>query len=191
MKSDIVTISTRLPRVTETTIIRALANDVITASATANVAGAYTFTLNSANVGVGFFDMYKIEAVRVNIRPQQNAIGLFTNSTNAVAPFYNVIDYDDASSLASAGDAESYSTCLALPVGQSCSRTFRPRMALAAYQGTFTGYANVASTWIDSSYPSVQHYGLKYFVPKVTTGQTQLQSWDISIEYFISLKKSI
>jgi len=35
-----------------------------------------------------------------------------------------------------------------------------PKVAVAAYQGAFTAYAN-QSTWVDSAYPAVQHYGIK------------------------------
>lgn len=151
----------------------------------------YYFSLASANVGSGFFDQYRILAIRFNLRAQQNAIGLTTNSTTTVTPIYCVIDYDDASSLGSANAAMAYSNCLVLSPGQSCSRTFKPRAAMAAYNGTFGGYASVASPWIDANSNTVQHYGVKLYIPGVTAGQTLLQSWEVEIEYFIQFKKVI
>lgn len=188
---DLVTLSCRIPRVTESTTIRCVANSTITASASANVAGSYNFQLGLANVGTGFYDLYRIEAVRVNIRPKNNAIGLFTNSTTSVVTLYNVIDYDDSANLGSVADAEAYSTCLALAPGQSCSRGFKPRIAMAAYNGAFTGYANMSPQWIDAAYQNVEHYGLKYFIPQATAAQTQLQEWDVSVDYYVSFRKSI
>jgi len=191
LKTDVVTRSCRIPRVTETTTIRAVSTTAISASASASVNPTYYFTMAAANVGTGFFDQYKIEAIRFNIRSQQNAIGLTTNSTTSLGSLWCVIDYDDASVLTSATQANSYSNVLVLPPGQSCSRIFKPRIAVGAYQGAFTGYANLASQWIDAGSSSVQHYGIKLFIPQQTVGQTQLQTWDIEIEYFISLRKSI
>jgi hypothetical protein len=145
----------------------------------------------SANVGSGFFDQYRILAIRFNLRAQQNAIGLTTNSTTTVTPIYCVIDYDDASALGSVGAALAYSNCLVLSPGRSCSRTFKPNVAIAAYNGAFSGYTVSASPWIDANSNTVQHYGVKLYIPGVAAGQTQLQSWEVEIEYFIQLKKVI
>jgi len=187
---DVVTISTRIPKVTEYTVVRAIQNNVLTASSSLQ-APTYYFALNSANVGTGFFDMYRIAAIRFNIRPQQNAIGLTTNSTTTVTSIYCVIDYDDDASLGSIAAAESYSNCLVLPPGQSCSRTFKPRVAVSAYTGSFNGYTNMADPWIDAASTNVRHYGIKIVIPSITVAQTQLQSWDLSSEYFIELLKAI
>ncbi len=187
---DVVTISTRIPKVTEYTVVRGIQNASITASSSTQFP-TYYFSLSNANVGSGFFDQYRIPAVRFCIRAQQNAIGLTTNANTTVTSLYCVIDYDDDTALASIAAAQSYSSCLVLPPGQSCSRTFRPHLALAAYQGAFTGYVNESNQWIDSASNDVRHYGVKLVVPGVTAAQTQLQSWDVSIEYFIELRKAI
>lgn len=183
--------STRVPRVNEMTTVRAVANGTIVAQATSNTNPTFNFTLGSSNIGAGFFDQYKILAIRFNIRADNNAIGLVTNSTTTFSPLYCVIDYDDSTALTSTAAAEAYSNCLVLPPGQSCSRLFRPRIAMAAYSGAFTGFANMQDQWIDSASNTVQHYGIKVFIPGVTAGQTQLQSWSVSVEYFIQLRKSI
>lgn len=189
--SDIVTRSVVPPRVSEYTVVRGMQTATVTVTPTASQNPTYYFTLGNANVGAGTFDQYRIPAVRFNIRPQQNAIGLTTNSTTAVTSIYCVIDYDDDAPIATLGQTLAYSTCVALPPGQSLSRTFRPHIATAAYNGAFNGYANMQDVWIDSAYNNVRHYGVKLFVPGVAVAQTQLQSWDIEIEYFIELKKSI
>jgi hypothetical protein len=163
----------------------------ITATPISDLKTNFAFTLQAANVGSGFWDQYRIAAIRFVVAPQNNAIGLVTNSTTTLVPMYVVIDYDDTSSLASAVDAASYSTCLMLHPGESCERVFKPRVALAAYNGTFGGYANVGDVWLDAASNTVQHYGIKTLVPGVISGQTLLQSWDISVEYFIEFRKSI
>jgi len=185
------TVSCPLPRVTETCIVRALANATLTAQATANTAASYSFSLSNANVGAGFWDQYKIEAIRFVIQPQNNAIGLVTNSTTTLTPLYCVIDYDDVTNLTSAAQAQSYSNCISLGPGESLERTFEPRLAMAAYSGAFTSYANMPPQWIDAASTGVNHYGVKVFIPGVTAAQTLLQSWDVVVEYFIRFRKSI
>jgi hypothetical protein len=184
-------VSCRIPVVTEDSVVRAVAQGTIVSQATTATQTNYNFQLANANVGAGFFDQYKIEAIRFTIAPQNNAIGLVTNSTTTLVPLYCVIDYDDNNNLGSAAAAESYSTCIVLHPGESLERTFCPRMAVAAYSGAFTSYANVQPMWIDAASTTVQHYGIKTFVPGAAAAQTQLQSWDVIVEYFIRFRKSI
>jgi hypothetical protein len=189
---DVVTVSTIPPRVSEQCTVRAMQTASITAQATSAQNLMYYFTLGNAAVGTGFFDQYRIPAVRFNIRPQQNAIGLTTNSTTTVTSIYVVIDYDDANALSGLTAYQSYSNCVALAPGQSLSRTFRPHIAMAAYSASaFSGYANESNVWIDAASTAVQHYGVKILVPGVTAAQTQLQSWDVEIEYFVEFRKVI
>jgi hypothetical protein len=190
-KATITTISCPLPRVTEYAVVKGTQQSTITASATIDQKPTYYFSLYNAAVGAGFFDQYRYKAVRVSIRPQQNAVGLTTNSTTTVVPLYCVIDYDDDAALGSIGAAEAYSNCVVLEPGQSLSRTFKPRIAMAAYSGAFTSYANMEPQWIDAASNGVRHYGIKIYVPAATAGQTTLQSWDIVIESFIEMRQAI
>jgi hypothetical protein len=189
---DVVTISAIIPKVTEYCVVRGMQSAVITAQATSAQNLTYYFNLVNAQVGTGFFDQYRIPAIRFNVRPQQNAIGLTTNSTTTVTSIYVVIDYDDANSLSGIGAYQTYSNCVALAPGQSLSRTFRPHIAMAAYTASaFSAYANESNVWIDAVSNAVQHYGVKIYVPGVTAAQTQLQSWDVEVEYFIEFRKVI
>jgi len=172
-------------------MVRSMGQTTITATPTADLKTNFAFTLQAANVGSGFWDQYRIAAIRFVVAPQNNAIGMVTNSAVTLVPMYVVIDYDDASSLSSVADACSYSTCLALHPGESCERILKPRVAIAAYNGTFGGYANMGDVWLDAASNTVQHYGIKTLVPGVLTGQTILQSWDVTVEYFIEFRKSI
>jgi len=134
------------------------------------------------------FDQYRIDAVRVTCKPQNNAVGLVTNSTTSLVPLYCVIDYDNVSNLSTVGAARQYANCIVLEPGESFIRTFQPRAALAGYTGAFGGYANVSPPWIDCASSTVQHYGLKFLIPGATAAQTLLQSWDITFEYYMSFK---
>jgi len=172
--------------------VRAVANGAIaTQAAGVATSNSWNFTLAAANVGSGFWDQYRIQAVRFTIRPENNAIGLVTNSTTQIQPLYCVIDYDDSTNLASIAAAESYSTCIVLSAGESCERVIQPRIAVAAYNGAFGGFANLGNQWIDSASSTVQHYGIKTYVPGGAAGQTQLATWDVIVEYYIQFRKSI
>jgi hypothetical protein len=186
------TISCGLPKVSDSTIVRTLGHSTLTATPTAVAALSLNYSLAQTGLSSsGQWDQYKILAIRVTISPDQTAIGLFTNSTTSYTPLYCVIDYDDSSSLSTVAQAEGYSNCLSLGAGESCERTFRPRMAVAAYTGTFVGFANMADQWIDSANNAILHYGLKMIVPGATAAQTLLPSWQISTEYFIAFRKSV
>lgn len=191
-KHTYATASCLLPRVTDTCTVRALGHTTVTATPTADVRTAYNFTLSQCGlINSGQWDQYKIQAIRFTVSPDQNAVGLFTNAAVAYTPMYVVIDYDDATPLGSFTAAEAYSNCIVLGAGESCDRLFKPRMAVAAYAGAFTSFANVGDMWIDAANTTVQHYGVKIVVPGVLAGQTTLPSWQISIEYFIAFRKSI
>jgi len=144
--------------------------------------------LDNASSFENVWDQYRIDAIRMTCKPQNNAIGLVTNSTTSLVPLYCVIDYDNTANLSTAAAARQYQNCIVLEPGESFTRVFQPRIALDAYSGAFTSFANTEPVWIDCASPSVQHYGIKILVPGATAAQTQLQAWDIVYEYFISFK---
>jgi len=134
------------------------------------------------------FDQYRLDCIRFTIVPQNNALGLFAPATTALAPVYCVIDYDDATALGSVAAAREYDNCIQLEPTESLSRTFAPRIAVAAYAGAFTSFTNSAPQWIDLASPNVAHYGIKLYIPGVDAAQTLLQVWDIQIEYWFSYR---
>jgi len=185
------TVSAPFPRATDTVRIHSTAAATITATPTTPITTTYNFNLSASNATAGNFDQYRLMAVRFSIVPNNNAIGLVTNSSTGLVPVYCVIDYDDTNALASASAAEGYNNCIVLNPGESLSRTFRPRMALAAYSGAFASYANVEPLWIDASSNGVQHYGIKLYIPGVLAAQTLLQSWNIIVEYCWELRANL
>jgi len=177
---------------TDITVVRQVIQDItITAQPTAAQTNTYYFQLsNLANASTfeNLYDQYRLDAIRMIVKPQNNAIGLVTNSTTSLTQMYCVIDYDNDSALSSIAGATSYQNCVVLEPGESMTRTFQPRMALGSYSGAFTSFANVAPMWCDCASPSIRHYGIKFYVPGVTAAQTLLQSWDITFEYYVSFK---
>jgi hypothetical protein len=168
-----------------------MSSSTITSAATSSVAANYQFALTGSNLASNGYDQYRYVAVRFTIVPQNNAIGLVTNSTTSLTPLYCVIDYDDGTNLTSTAAAEAYNNVVQLNPGESCSRVFKPHMAIGAYTGSFGGFANVPPMWIDAASSGVLHYGIKVYVPGVTAAQTTLQSWTVTLEHFIEFKNNI
>lgn len=188
------TISCRPPALTKAFTVRAVTQTsaLLTVTATSSQNPTYNFTLGDLDNAASFtalFDQYRIECVCFKLLPMQNAIGLTTNSTTTCVTPYVVIDYDDSTALTTAAQARSYESCIIVPPGRECTRMFRPRMAMSAYNGAFSGFANVADQWIDAATAGVQHYGIKLFIPGATAAQTTLQSWTVEREYWISFRK--
>jgi len=170
---------------------RQLTNGEIAATPTTNAAFAYNFQLANLDGYTNFtslFDQYMLDAVRVSIVPNNNAINLQVNTTVNLVPLYCVVDYDDASVPTSIAQMREYDNCIICEPGESIIRTFSPRLAAAAYSGAFTSFLNLGPQWIDAASPTVAHYGLKIFIPGVASGQTQLQTWDVQFEYYYSFR---
>jgi hypothetical protein len=183
--------SCAIPVASDSCVVRAIGQSVLIASNSANVTLQQNFSLSQSGVGAGQWDQYKILAVRYTIAPDNNAIGLVTNSTTTLPTLINVLDFDDSSALSSFVAAEGYSNAVLLAPGESCERVFKPRMAISAYSSSFGAFANVADLWIDCVSNTVQHYGVKIFVPQTTAAQTLLPSWKCTSEYWIAFRKSI
>jgi hypothetical protein len=193
-RADVTTISCRIPRCTDIYVTRQVTGPTnIVATPTSVVNQTTYFQLSNLDNAAAFenvFDQYRIDAIRMTCKPQNNAVGLVTNSTTALVPLYCVIDYDNSSNLTTAAVAREYANCIVLEPGESFVRVFQPRVAVAAYSGSFSSFENVSPPWIDCASPSVQHYGVKILIPGTTASQTLLQSWDVTYEYYISFKST-
>jgi len=157
----------------------------------ATQAGIQIFTLNSLNLDSAFqalYDVYRIDCVRVVVKPQNTAVGLVTNASVSLVDFYNVIDYNNTATLASPASFTKYDNCIVLPPGEGCSRTFvpRPQTVVATIGGT--GYESTNPMWLNTTNDDVAHYGWRYYIPAGVVGQTIYQSWEVHVEYWVSFK---
>lgn len=147
--------------------------------------------LNGSATLTSLFDFYKISAIRVSIRPQNNAIGVVDPTVTKLVEFYNVIDYNGGSIPGIADSFREFDNCVVLLPGETCERTFQPRMSALVRSAAGTDYMSVVPQWLNTSSEDVQHYGLKYFVPQVNAAQTILQTWQITIEYWVEFSKVV
>lgn len=161
-------------------------------AAGATSAPVVNFALNGV-AGAGtlnaLFDLYKIDAVRLSIRPNNTAIGLENPAINQLVPFYWVIDYNDSTPLGSAGAATEYDNCMVLSPGESGERTFCPMYKLNAQSAAGTDYICRKGDWLNTASDDIFHYGCKFFIPAGFAGQTFLQTWQLEIEYFFTFRQ--
>jgi hypothetical protein len=112
--------------------------------------------------------------LEISYIPRSNSNTALTSNEGL---FTTVIDYDDATALSTQAQALDYSSALTCEGYLSQRRVFVPHIAVAAYSGTFTSFANEEAPWIDSSSNSVQHYGLK----TAWTASTSVCTYDLLI----------
>jgi hypothetical protein len=134
-------------------------------STTVPTFGGLVFQLsNSSNASAytAIFDRYRILQVNVKFMPNIGPTG--------AAPLYTVLDYDDANAPTAIASLLAFGTLKITPNAAIDERTLTPRLATAAYSGSFASYANLSSkTWIDSASPGVDYFGIKYGVPITAT----------------------
>jgi len=163
-----------------------VAGPTISYSPTIETDGAIVFTLvalGNFSAFVALFDAYRIVQVKVSFQP----VGTVSvGATVMVPPLYTVIDYDDANSTIVSALQE-YDTLQVVPNGQFFERVLYPRIAVAAYSGTFTSYAQMKDQWLDCNSTAVQHYGLKYGLP---TASESFTGWYTTISYLIQFKQT-
>jgi len=133
-----------------------------TSSATVSTYTASIFSVNfldQISSLVAVFDQYKIEMVECWLTPRVSSVNANTGVNTGT--FHTVIDYDDNNLLTTIGQALDYINVVISAGITGHYRRFVPHIAVAAYSGTFTSFANETAPWIDAASPSVAHYGMK------------------------------
>lgn len=162
------------------------ASGAIAGSSITDVFGATGFQLSSLPNYTEFtalFDMYKITGVKVTYMPRANSAEAGTNQ--GLVKFFSVIDYDDTTAPTAINDLLQYESLKVSNSSRDHTRFLKPKIARAIYQsGVSTAYG--ASTgWIDCDNASVPHYGLKYALQQLPSGN---QSFDVKITYYLAFK---
>jgi len=172
-----------LSRGTKYSFIVSVSGSTISVVSTgAPTAGGLSFSLNTLSQSssfTGLFDRYRILNIQVQFNP--------TLTGNLTVPITTAIDYDDAATPTT--EIAQRETALTVPTSRYFERSFTPRIAVAAYSGTFTGYANMSSKqWLDASSTGIQYYGLKYYIPGQAV--TSSQVYTITVRYFLQCKNN-
>lgn len=138
---------------------------VLTSSNVGPVFGGQNFQfsqLPQSASWTGVFDQYMIESIEVWLQVNQ------TNNGGHTGWLYSAVDYDSGAAPATLVAMQSYQNAKQTSFITGHYHAFKPHIAVAAYQGAFSGYANKPSGWIDSNSPNVQHYGLVFGVSTTT-----------------------
>ena len=109
------------------------------------------------------------------------------STTGIPGQIATVIDYDDANAPASFDELRQYTNYKTVSLLKRHSRILVPAMALAAYNGTFSGYASKKYQWLDSASPNIQHYGLKIGIQNCTL-PTNTLLYDVEIKVNVEFK---
>jgi hypothetical protein len=137
----------------------------VTSSASIETFSASGITLN-AFTGYGSltaaFDYYRFDMVEYEFLPRLTINdGVVSNA----GVFISVVDFDDITLLSSTNQALAYPNAQVWTGATGKTNLLRhrfvPRIAIAAYQGAFSGYANMTKQWVDTGTPGVAHYGVK------------------------------
>lgn len=102
------------------------------------------------------FDQYCIPVVVCEYRASETE----TLDKQGAPRVYSTLDHDDANTITVA-QAKAYSSCYESQLSERVTRVIYPRLALAAYSGVFTSFAN-NRCWVDCASDTVQHYGIKF-----------------------------
>jgi len=145
--------------------------------------GTINVTLNQLNDYASYssiFDQYRIQQFTVEFLP--------VAPSTASSVLYTVFDYDD-STAAPISQLLQYDSLRVTPSNMFVERTVAPKVALAAYSGTFTSYAS-SSPWIDVASAGVNYYGLKYGLAASSTVTTTTLAYITTITIIVSFKNT-
>jgi len=158
--------------------------DNVSASITAGgvasgISLAYQFTLDSLPNHTEFtnlYDLYKINGIKLSFVPTASEYINSTTSSvvaqNGFQRFNSVIDYDDTSVPVNENELLQYATLKTTPGTRTHSRYFKPRILQTVEEivGATLGSSSSAPKWISTLSPSVEHMGVKIFVPPPVSG---------------------
>jgi hypothetical protein len=108
----------------------------------------------NASTLVALFDQYRIARLEVWIQPQS------TNNGGHAGMLYSAVDYDASASLTVTAISQLSNVVVGPASTIGHYHNFVPHVAVAAYSGAFSSFANETSPWIDTASSTVQHYGV-------------------------------
>lgn len=135
------------------------------------------------------FDQYCIIGVKVRITPRFVPSTGGTQAPNTGADvLYVAKDSSDITLPASVSVLREYQTVKEFTPLTLTNRRLEmkhsPRVAVAAYTGSFSGYTAPSLVWVDSQSANVQHYGMKMGIPAGMSGGTS-NVFDMEFTYNI------
>jgi len=148
----------RIFRIEQTRDMGLALNSTITLPAFAGLYFTANAHLSQFSQLAAVFDQYRVTTIEVWIEPTSTSVSnLGVGTTN----LYSAVDYDSAANPTTVDQILAYENVIVSNTANGHYRKFKPHIAVAAYQGAFSGYQNTSNVWIDSASGDVQHYGVK------------------------------
>lgn len=133
------------------------------------------------------FDSYRITSVKLVV--------CYSNSDTSTAAyerpvFFIANDYNDAAQPASADVILQRGVYRSMQLGGTPQRhRCRPQVAVSAFEGAFTGYAEMPKgQWLNSSYATIQHFGTKLWWNNFRTDNLDIGTVQLYCEAMIECK---
>lgn len=181
-------ISRSIPH-TSITIRRFVDKGFVNSTSTLDFKGGYYFTLADITAYTNLttmYDQYKFEMIHITFDP---VVQLGSPASSySYSDLFVAIDYDDANVPASVATLYAYDTVRRVTPCHRHKFSFTPKIALAAYNGAFTGYTSQKPMFLDCASSSIQHYGIKVGIPQNTN--SYLMPWKFSAEYVVSFRRT-
>lgn len=153
-------------------------------STTVPVAAGYSFALSSLdNVTAlsSIFDQYRVALIEYTVMPRIQTI----DQTGTIpGQIVTVVDLDDAATPSTFNGLLDYQGAVVSQGNKMHKHTFVPCVAVAAYSGVFTSFANESAPWIDIASTGVLHYGLKM----ASTISGFVATYDIKARVMVELR---
>jgi hypothetical protein len=130
----------------------------LTTSTSLNTFATKQFSLPDLGGSSSFltvFDQYRFDQIEIWLEPQS---GTGVGGYPIIA---SCVDLDDANVPTTFNSVADHQVSLVGEGQAGRYHKWKPHMAVAAYSGAFTSYANEPANWIDSASTAVQHYGFK------------------------------
>lgn len=134
------------------------------------------------------YDQYRIDAVEVIFN-----VKMFGASTSTVFPKLIIYpDWDDGTPPPGLANVLQHPRCSqhVFSVDDTEYRfALQPRVAMATFNGTFSGYSQpTGATWCDSTNSNIQQYGAKYALTNFDNVNTQLE---YVVKYWVTMRNPI
>jgi hypothetical protein len=164
----------------------------ITAESASEVINTWRFRLSDISGYTEFqslFDEYKIEKVEITIQRVSQGFSLVTSgSTLAFFPptMYTAIDYTDATGV-DIDLLSQYQSCKMHYPSQSVTKVVvTPKFQVETYSG---GYST-SSGFVNCTYPSIDHYGVKYAIEPTGGVDEGIYQFKVDMKYFLTFRNT-
>lgn len=151
--------------------------------------GVFTFKLSDLPSGSEFtnlFQAYKINGVRLDFVPTANSADV-GSATMHLPIMHYVYDFDDTAPPTSYTEVFQYDTVKSRRCDKPWSLFIKPKVLTEAFQqGVTQAYGYSRNMWLSTAYPSVEHYGVKYYLESPVIQSNTLIK--VYATYYLSMK---